>query len=255
MWVQLLLLLENLFIVYLVLHPTWMIQGMQLIDIGEDKILWGPLYLIYSSHISLLFLAGFVILFKKWRKAGGLMRQQILYILGGYFLGANLAMTTNLIMPWLGYFELNWLGQFFSTLLAVFTTYAILRYQLLNIKVVTTEGLLIILNLFLFFQFIIADNIRQFLINGTVLIVVLLLSYLLIKSAKKEIQRREEITSLAHSLEKTNLKLKELDKQKTEFLDIASHQLRTPLSALIGLLSMQYDGDFDTLPQAEIKQQ
>jgi len=55
--------------------------------------------------------------------------------------------------------------------------------------------------------------------------------------------------------EKTNLKLKELDKQKTEFLDIASHQLRTPLSALIGLLSMQYDGDFDTLPQAEIKQQ
>ena len=132
-WIQLILLLENLFIVYLCLHPTWMIQGVQIVDIGEDKILWGPLYPIYSSHISLLFLAGFVILFKKWRKAVGLTRQQILYILVGYFFGANLAMATNLILPWLGYFELNWLGQFFSTLVAVFTTFAILKHQLLNI--------------------------------------------------------------------------------------------------------------------------
>ena len=42
---------------------------------------------------------------------------------------------------------------------------------------------------------------------------------------------------------------------KSEFLQIASHQLRTPLSAIRGLLSMQADGDFDKLPKKEYKGQ
>jgi signal transduction histidine kinase len=35
---------------------------------------------------------------------------------------------------------------------------------------------------------------------------------------------------------------------KSEFLSVASHQLRTPLTAVRGLLSMQADGDMDKLP-------
>lgn len=62
-------------------------------------------------------------------------------------------------------------------------------------------------------------------------------------------------TAAYTELKEANVKLKELDKQKTEFLDIASHQLRTPLSALIGLLSMQYDGDFDSLSKDEKREQ
>ena len=73
---------------------------------------------------------------------------------------------------------------------------------------------------------------------------VIILGYVLIKTVRREIRRRHEIDSLTHSLEKANLKLKELDHQKTEFLSIASHQLRTPLSITKGYAELVADGTF-----------
>ena len=52
------------------------------------------------------------------------------------------------------------------------------------------------------------------------------------------------ITMLGRSMKKlqdANVNLRRLDKTKSEFLSIASHQLRTPISALKGYLSMILD--------------
>ncbi len=49
-------------------------------------------------------------------------------------------------------------------------------------------------------------------------------------------------------LQDANMRLRELDKAKSEFLSIASHQLRTPISALKGYLSMIIEGDFGKIP-------
>jgi len=51
-------------------------------------------------------------------------------------------------------------------------------------------------------------------------------------------------------LQDANTRLRELDKAKSEFLSIASHQLRTPISAIKGYLSMMIDGDFGKLPDS-----
>ncbi len=55
---------------------------------------------------------------------------------------------------------------------------------------------------------------------------------------KKEVERQTKELQLA------NKKLKKLDLAKSEFLSIAAHQLRTPLTGIKGYLSMFLEGDF-----------
>lgn len=53
----------------------------------------------------------------------------------------------------------------------------------------------------------------------------------------------EENQHVLHKLELTNKKLQELDEAKDEFISMASHQLRTPLTSVKGYVSMVLDGD------------
>lgn len=49
-------------------------------------------------------------------------------------------------------------------------------------------------------------------------------------------------------LAEANKYLQQLDQAKSEFVSIASHQLRTPMSGIMGYLSMMLDGDFGKVP-------
>ncbi len=62
---------------------------------------------------------------------------------------------------------------------------------------------------------------------------------------KAKIYADLQITSA--QLSSANEQLKELDKTKSEFLSIASHQLYTPLTALRGYISMLEEGDYGEL--------
>ncbi|MCK4918762.1 MAG: hypothetical protein KAS01_00045 [Candidatus Pacebacteria bacterium] len=63
----------------------------------------------------------------------------------------------------------------------------------------------------------------------------------------------KELARLNNDLGGANSKLKELLEMKNEFLHITSHQLRTPLTAIRGMVSMWSDGDFDSLSEKEKK--
>ena len=59
------------------------------------------------------------------------------------------------------------------------------------------------------------------------------------------------LSVLNENLKMANIKLKELLELKNEFLHITSHQLRTPLTVIRGMISMWYEGDFENLPEKE----
>jgi signal transduction histidine kinase len=54
---------------------------------------------------------------------------------------------------------------------------------------------------------------------------------------------QEENQSILLKLQRSNEKLKMLDASKDEFISMASHQLRTPLTSVKGYLSMALEGD------------
>jgi signal transduction histidine kinase len=87
------------------------------------------------------------------------------------------------------------------------------------------------------------------LINGGVFAGVLVVGTFLIRSVIKEVTQREKIERLAKDLESANEKLKELDQLKSEFVSLASHQLRGPLTAIKGYTSEIIEGDFGELPK------
>lgn len=63
-------------------------------------------------------------------------------------------------------------------------------------------------------------------------------------------QRVDEAT---HKLRKTNERLRVLDQTKDDFISMASHQLRTPLTAIKGYVSMTLDGDAGKLNDGQKK--
>jgi signal transduction histidine kinase len=64
---------------------------------------------------------------------------------------------------------------------------------------------------------------------------------------------QEEVDDATRRLRHTNDKLKALDATKDEFISMASHQLRTPLTSVKGYLSMVLEGDAGALNEQQKK--
>jgi signal transduction histidine kinase len=58
---------------------------------------------------------------------------------------------------------------------------------------------------------------------------------------------KERISDATSDLRQANTKLKKIDATKDDFISMASHQLRTPLTSVRGYIAMLIDGDFGHL--------
>jgi signal transduction histidine kinase len=70
---------------------------------------------------------------------------------------------------------------------------------------------------------------------------------------KFNVTLQDKIDTATKQLKKTNDKLKALDETKDEFISMASHQLRTPLTSVKGYVSMVLEGDAGELNEMQRK--
>jgi len=122
--------------------------------------------------------------------------------------------------------------------------YAVSKHHLLGAKTIVTEVLIGLTEFLMVMQIFFARTLTDIVLRVLFAVGLAIIGYLLMKSVDREVRRREEVTRLARSLEQANLRLQELDKQKTDFLSIAAHQLRTPLSILNGYIELIWDGGY-----------
>lgn len=192
-----------------------------------------------------LFLVSFGVLIYKYRKAVSQERAKLLlFLLGVLFTFTFMGLFTVIAVVVFKTSSGVFLGPISFVILSSFVAFAIIKHGLFNIKVITTKILIGILWILFFSRIFIYESLQQFIIDLVLFLVVFIFGIGLSRSVEREVEQKEEATGLAESLETANLKLQELDRQKTEFLSIAAHQLRTPLSIMKGYIELIGDGAY-----------
>jgi len=102
-------------------------------------------------------------------------------------------------------------------------------------------------------QFMYVENVSSAILTSAVLLLSGLAGATLLRSVRQEIIQKDKISKLVISLDKANVRLHEIDKQKSEFVTIASHQLRSPLTAIRGYASMLQEGSYGKLPKKAVE--
>jgi signal transduction histidine kinase len=135
-------------------------------------------------------------------------------------------------------------GLFGMPIFVAFLSYLIVKYRAFNVKLLAAQALVIGLIVLIGSQFFFIKTSINFVLTGITFFLSIGFGTILITSIKKDFERKEELQIMSDRLAVANQELKRLDNAKSEFISIASHQLRTPLTAIKGYTSLILEGNY-----------
>jgi len=241
------LILSAIFIIF----TKTVISGVKLLD-SEKIVMFGPFYYFYSAYIILGAFLGYYYLYKKARiNKDDLVKRQLTYIGFGTILPISSGLFFDIILPFFGHFAFYWLGPVLTTFFVIFTSYAIFKHHLFEIRIIATELFSSAICIVLLIKFLSSGGLYDYLINGGMLAVAGVFGLLLVRSVIHEVEQKNKIEAMAGDVKKAydiekkaKEELQRIDEAKSQFMMATQHHLRTPLTALKGYLSMTMEGDF-----------
>ena len=193
---------------------------------GVSKAVVEPGIAVFGIVAVGLLVAAVYLLLKKIIRATKLERIQFRYILIGTIATFSLIITFNFVLP-VVFSNVRFipLGPVFVLPFITFTAYAIFKHHLFNVRVIVTEVFISVIILIFLANLLSSNNLGRFLFNLILLITAGIFGIVLVRGTLREISELER-----------------LSKAKSDFVAIVSHQLRTPLTAIKGFVSMIREG-------------
>jgi signal transduction histidine kinase len=227
--------LIGIFLFILTISTSLIINKIELKNWGINPILGNGKIIFYLliGGLTLLIIGRLI---KKYISAQGKDKLKIQYFLFGTLIYGAFNITFNVFLPTIqGDYQYYQFGNYSAILLLGFTAYAIVKGELFGIRVILTQAFVGVIAILLLLQAFISTNWLEFTWKFGLFLAFIYFGYLLFKSVVREIQQRQEIERLSNA--------------KTEFISIASHQLRTPLTAVKGYISMILEGSYGKIPE------
>jgi signal transduction histidine kinase len=146
-------------------------------------------------------------------------------------------------------------GLFGMPIFGGFLAYSIVKFKTFNIRLIGAQALVAGLAVVSGSQYFFSQSKISLILNTISFAFIIIFGGFIIRSVQKEIESREKQQELAGQLQRvnselavSNTRLKALSEQKSEFISFATHQLRSPLTAIKGYVSMLLEGDYGKVP-------
>ena len=232
------------------------ISGTELFS-GVINPIYGPIYYFYIAFNLLNIFLGLLLLVVKYKKESRDTRHQTLFIFIGFFLMIVTVFITNVLLP--NFIEtqsdflfISRLGIYSGLILAGFMSYSVAKTSFLNMKVISAQLFSVAMVLVFFLQLFSLQTKSDLFFKVVFLFIVIYFSKMIVSSVKSEVQRKEELQLMSDKLAQANDQLRKLDNAKSEFISIASHQLRTPLTAIKGFISLMLEGSYGKMAPEQV---
>ncbi len=207
-------------------------------------------FYLFAFYICLVIYSG-VLLVRTYKISFGEDKKRMVYLLGGSIIAfggglSNFFLWYNIpIAPY---------GNFLVAFYVVLFGYATIKYRLFNVQTIATELFAIAIWIFFFIKILLSISFNDLLVNIFLFIAVVFFGILLIRSVFKEVKQKEQMEQMAKEIERAyevekqaNKELEKLDKYKNNFLMQAQHDMRSPLSTLMGYTDLLVDGSYGKL--------
>jgi len=236
-------------IIYLVFTTDLFVKSVRREGINIASVN-GPLDIVGRLYILFCLVVSTYNLLKDYFKAVGYRKVQLNYFILGasiYFLSGVISTS---ILPFIikesPYYDI---AAYFSLFWVWLTSYAILRYKLLDIRVIISELFVFVLCVALLLKIFSSNGLTEILINSFIFGIFIIFGALLIRSVYMEVIQREKMAEMAEEVKKSyevekkaNEELKLLDNVKNQFLMQTQHDLRTPLTTIRGYCDLLIGG-------------
>jgi len=201
---------------------------------------------IFTTSLGVLAMVWILILLiRKYRISDSSFKKQIILMGTGIefflfsFFGMEFLATYLVKIGILPNSQLELYGLFGMVIFMIYISILIVRFKAFDGKLFATQVLVWGLVILIGSEFFFTQNTLNIILIAITLVVSAGLGLSIIRSVKKEIEN--------------NIKLKAFDVLKSQFLSLASHQLRNPITTIISCTSMFLDGSFGDISELQKK--